>query len=348
MNKKQKIEKENKFAAAVKFAWGKVKDGFYGLSVLLHRSVFKNRKLKTANSVKLQNTFFVWACLFLPLLIFVVFYFIRGINSILLAFEYYDSETKSFYFLDFPELFANFKKIFKQVSGEYFMITALKNSLILYLFTGIVSFPLHLINSYYVYKKYFGYKTFSVLLFLPTILSSIILTTMFKYMVTLGLPALFGADFPDLIGSLKYGFGTQIAYCIWAGFGSGIVLYVGLMSRIPDQLVEAARLDGITDLKEFWYITLPLVWPTVSLQMAVSIVGIFSGQGALYTFFGASAPTEFQTIGYYLFREVVKTGSSYQYPYASAAGLIFTIIATPLCLGARWGLSKLGSSDVSF
>ena len=348
MNKKQKIERENKATAVLKSVWGRIKDGLYGVNVLFHKTFFKNKKPKTANGIKRQNAFFVCACLFLPLLIFVIFYFVRGINSVLLAFEYYDSETKSFYFLGLPNLFSNFTKIFKQVSGEYFMITALKNSLILYLFTGIFSFPLHLINSYYIYKKYFGYKTFSVLLFLPTILSSIILTTMFKYMVTLGLPALFGASFPDLIGSLKYGFGTQIAYCVWAGFGSGIVVYVGLMSRIPDHLVEAARLDGITALKEFWYITLPLVWPTVSIQMAVSIVGIFSGQGALYTFFGASAPTEFQTIGYYLFREVVKTGSSYQYPYASAAGLIFTIIATPLCLGARWALTKLGPSDVSF
>ena len=73
----------------------------------------------------------------------------------------------------------------------------------------------------------------------------------------------------------------------------------------------------------------------------------FTNQAALFNFFGADARSDVQTLGYIFFVKVLKSeAASYaQYPYASAAGLLFTVIATPLTLLIKWALEKYGPRE---
>ena len=115
--------------------------------------------------------------------------------------------------------------------------------------------------------------------------------------------------------------------------------YVG----IPDSIIEYGRLDGLTILQEFWHITLPLIYPTLTTMLVVSVSGFFTSQLSAYNFYGGNAPPGINTLGYYFFVQVVGgASSSVDYPYASAMGLIFTGVAAPVTLLVKYLLERFG------
>ena len=102
-------------------------------------------------------------------------------------------------------------------------------------------------------------------------------------------------------------------------------------------------LDGANLFEELIYIVLPLIYPTFVTFIVVGVGGIFTGQMALYSFFGPEADQSVQTFGYYLFKRTKMAGDS-DYPFLSAMGLLMTCIAAPLTFLVKWLLEKFGPS----
>ena len=76
----------------------------------------------------------------------------------------------------------------------------------------------------------------------------------------------------------------------------------------------------------------------------VEISGIFGEKLALLNFYGKKADTNIQTLGYYFFQTVITDESFASYPYASASGIVFTLVTVPITLLARWAFDRLGPS----
>lgn len=90
-----------------------------------------------------------------------------------------------------------------------------------------------------------------------------------------------------------------VVMVVWANLGTGIVLYLAGINDIPEQLLEAARLDGAGAWTQFRFIVLPLLSPVIFFNVVVSVIGtvqmfeqfyLMSGPGfstrtlALYTY----------------------------------------------------------------
>lgn len=276
-----------------------------------------------------------------PLAQFTVFYVCVNFNSILLAFKQYNPETVTYSFWGF----GNFAKFAKDVMSDYAMRSAFSNSFWLYLCGLVIGMPLNLIFAFFMYKKIPLSGFFRVVLFLPQIISTLVISLMFRYFVENGLSSLSFPGF-NLLLSKKTGFPTMIFYNIWAGFGTQILIYTSSMNQISDSVVESARLDGASFLREFWSITLPSIFPAVTTFLVVGVAGFFTNQANLYNFYGGAARDDMLTLGYVFFRKIAGSNdaSFAQYPYAAAAGLLFTIIAAPITLAAKWALEKFGPS----
>ena len=67
-------------------------------------------------------------------------------------------------------------------------------------------------------------------------------------------------------------------------------MYSNAMSGIPQEIVESAHLDGATGINEFWKITLPMVYPTLSTFLITGVAGLFTNQINLYSLYDVSAP----------------------------------------------------------
>lgn len=114
----------------------------------------------------------------------------------------------------------------------------------------------------------------------------------------------------------------------WAGYNA-IIILAGLQS-IPEDVYEAARLDGVSRLRQFFYITLPLLKPIIVFCVVLSIIGtmqLFTEPWLITERGGPGGATE--TLGTYLYKQGFV---SLNFGYAAA--IAYTIAAMAAVMAA--------------
>ena len=303
----------------------------------------RKRQLKKRH----KDMIFVACLVAFPLLQYFVFYIMVNFNSILLAFQAYDpgvgSGNGNYYFIGFQ----NFIKLYEEFAAGGLMLTCIKNSMVAYLLNLVIGTTLGLVFSYYIARKRFASKVFKVMLFLPSIISSIVLVTVFKYFADYMIPNLinqmFGTNLKALISTKDTAFGSIMFYNIWTGFGTAILLYSGAMTNVSDSIIEAGKIDGAGVVTEFCRIVLPMIFPTFKTMVISGVTGIFINNLGLFSFFGTGAERYLWTFGYYILRGT-RMATLADYPYLASIGVVLTIICVPLTFTIRWLLDKFGPS----
>ena len=304
----------------------------------------KFAKRKKMMSMKNKIIFYI-IIVIIPILHACVFEVYVNFQSILLAFQKYEI-VNNLYQTSFT--LENFKTAFSEFGKNWFMV---KNSVVAWLIMAIANYPLSLLFSYYIFKKCSFGGLFKVILFAPNIISGFIMAILFKYMSNYMYPAvvlaLTGETVPGLmaINSLETHFPTIIFFNIWTGFGTCTTMFLGSMGNINDSTLEAAKLDGATELQEFFYIIFPLIYSTFSTFLVLGITSIFTSQLSVYAFFKDDAGQS-ATWGYYLYRhtiysDFVTDAYTLSFSELSAIGVIITMVVVPIVLSLRKLLDKL-------
>ncbi len=298
---------------------------------------------KKRRLTKQRRTDLIFYCCMIafPVIQFLIFYIGVNLNSMLLSFKDIDivagTETWTF---------AHIREAFTLMTTSPMHISAFKMSLLCYVIGLVVGVPLGLLFSYYIYKKFPMGNTLRVILFLPSIISAIVMVTIFQFFVERAIPAAasqwFGIEMQGLIENTDTRFATIMFYNILVSFGMTALIYSNGMAGISPEIVEAAQLDGCTGLREFWHITLPLIYPTITTFLITGVAGIFTNQMNLYSFFGTSAPESLFTWGYYLYVQTQVAASEAEYPLLAAMGLLLTVVIVPVTLLVKWLLEKYG------
>lgn len=301
----------------------------------------KDKNTNVVLKQKSKEKLFIFLVLLYPMIQFAIMYIGVNANSILLAFKKYDIDY-NVSFAGLNNFIYAFKLMFK---GEVILISA-KNSVVIFVTTLIIGFPLNMLFSFYIYKKKFASSAVRFIILLPSIVSNMVMGLMFvkftEEVVTKVLNG-FGVYFQSSIFyDERYNLGIIIFYIMWTGFTSSLIMYPNAMSAISGEIVESAELDGVSELQELWYIVMPLIYPTITTYMVTGVAAIFSSQGPLFIIYNYSAPGNVYNTGYYLFKKVMAGDGLRDYPNAAAAGLIFTFISAPLTLGVRTIMEKFG------
>jgi len=300
-------------------------------------------KKKSLAKKKKEQILFYISFAALPILQFIIYYVIVNFRTVLFAFQSYDIYTGKYSFNNFQ----NFSELFQQLSSGGIILNAAKNSLILYGFTFLLGTTLALVFSYYVYKKFLGSTAFRIILYLPHIISSVSIVSIYKYFVDTAIPfiweGLTGEAITGLLANLDTRFYTIMFASIYLSFGNNVLLYTSAMSGISESVVESAELDGVSRLQEFWHITLPMIFPTFTNFIIAGLANIFVNQMLLYDFYAETAEKKLYTLGYYMYREVQQGGPDI-YPHLSAIGVILTVAMTTITLLVRRAMIKFGPS----
>lgn len=314
--------------------------------VVVHNDDMQNKKTKKVATLKSQRRiemFFFAVMVAIPTLQVLIFYFGVNINSVLMAFKKYNIETQQYYLT-----FENFGRFFTELKESNVIIEGLLNSLKAGFWTILVGVSLGIIFSLYIYNKFFGAKFFKVMLFMPSIVSAIVLTTMFQKFVNQTLPIFIEDAFGIEVRALLSGdtaWATLVFFNLWISFGSPVLLYVGAMNGISESISEAAKLDGANFVQESIYVTIPMIWPTIVTFVTVGLAAILTNQFSVYSFYtGGNYNSGIHTFGYWFFSEV-KNGElnpETVYPYFAAVGILCSIVAIPVTIGIRKLLSKIG------
>jgi ABC-type sugar transport system permease subunit len=286
-----------------------------------------------------KDLLFYVAILAFPLVQFIIFYLVVNFNSIFLAFKKYTFVTGQGYIQTWCG-FDNFTRVWDELANASILRDALRNSLFVWLFTTFVGTFLAAIFSFYISNHRFLGKFFKFALFLPSVLPTILLTSMFTFFANTAIPGYLGNWFHQSIQPLLMDAHTRfwciLFYSVWIGFGGQVLLYSGALGQMNPTIVEAAELDGASSGRIFLHIALPHLMPTIGTFLISGVAGLFVSQANLYNFFGMNAEYSDSTIGYYLFRLVNGSVNSYaDYPYAAALGLCCTCLAIPLTMIVR-------------
>lgn len=312
-------------------------------------------KAKKQKSVGLRKAEIFCICTLAYMLVhWCIFYVAQNINSILLAFQEFNPKTQDFDFLEIGHIFDNFKKFFYDLFldekiGGYFLKGAL------YHLVGVAAIPLSWMLSFIIYKKLPGTETFKVILFLPSIISGMVISMLFRYFTLDGFRGIWinvlnrpYNEFPAPLVSDKYALPTLLVFQFFFAMPGSLLINVGTMSRTPVELVEYGKLEGLSLFREFYMVTLPLMFPMLQVTCLGLFVGFFTASGPLYAIYGDGhgglyMPNNVITFGYYMQTSIISTNITdygdvrFMYAYTTAANLAIGLFSIPIV----WGTKKL-------
>ena len=295
------------------------------------------------NSKRRSELRFITLALIYPMVIFAIFYLYVNFNSLILALKVWDGDK--FVFAD--DLLTNFKLTFNLLTKDPTMIQGLKNQILIYAYGIFINQPFQIVISYFIWKKIPLGGIFKVIIFIPSIVSTMVYVTIGRYIFTELLPLIVGNPYLRLLDSAKTQFTSVFIYTILIHVGTNIVYYLGAISGVDQSVVEYGKLDGLNSPRELWHIILPHIWPTMISFIIVTTSQFFTEKLTLYDFFGGGAEPRSYTLGYYYYKLVFSNNTLQiaNYPEGAAAGFMFTIIAVPLTFGLKYLLERFGPSE---
>ena len=296
------------------------------------------------SKIPTQRKLFIILMLAYPILHFLVFFVYINFNTIVKSFQEFSFKSGGEVFVglrNYIEFFQNFN-----TEGTPVLRYSITNSVKFLIFNNFILLPISILCAYLLFKKVFGEQVFRVVFFLPNIISPVVLTMAFKFM--------FDNNFGPIVGLFeKLGWHSLVpengffgekglaqtmifAYCLWAGIGYNVLLLSGSIARIPTEVLEAGKIDGIGMVREFIQIVVPLIMPTVSTLFVTGSMVMFTLflQPMLLTQGGPNSST--YTIAYYI---VDLVNNNYLYD-AAAAGVIVSVVGIPIVQGIKWLMEK--------
>lgn len=294
-------------------------------------------KKKKTNKAERGSNIFYAALMAFPVLQFLFFYV--GVNFKSFGYAFMEQEKISDTEIIWRATFDNFTRWFSNSSKLKDLLSTSGMSLIYYGATLLVSIPLAMLFSYYVFKKLPGAKLFRIFLFVPSIIPAAAFVLTYKI--------IFNDITPTLINGIKSFDESQFFYILffnlYVSFGTSVLMYANKMFDISPEIIEAGQLDGALGIKEFWYIVLPLTFPTLSVFLVTGVATIFTNQYNLFLF---HANPEWRSLGYYMYILAGSTvGYEQEIPNVAALGMLLTIVAIPLTYAVKYCLDKFGPSE---
>ena len=323
--------------------WGikKIADAFYALKVAINAKLRKRfpKKPSTLKRDKIFDYIFYFSLMAIPLVMFIIVNFVIDGQAILLGFQEYDLNDK------FTSMgFENFRKLFSDLGQPKFK-KMFELSAIAWTASTVICNIIPITFSFYVYKKFLGHNVFKILLYLPTLFSSMITISLFRNICNSVIPELFGT-MPLLDTSNPNSlFGTLLFYNLWSGLGGGLLMHLAVMNAIDPSITESAQLDGVGFYGELWHIVLPSCYRVLTLGLVTSVAGIFGGSLNLFALVGKATPTEATLPGHYFYVQTLDAKLNSEYAYLSSWGLFVTAICTPVTLFLRHLVNKYGPSE---
>lgn len=165
--------------------------------------------------------------------------------------------------------------------------------------------------------------------FIPNIISGVMVAFVWMFIFTNAIPNI-AEQFHltslaniSWFGNVNMAMVAVIIVTTWQSTGFLMMLYVAGLQTIPKDIIEAARLDGCTGLKKIFHIQLPLLMPTVTINLFVSIAGAFKAFDIPFSLTGGGPANGTQTMALNIYTDAF---GAYKTGYASAKSMILFLL----------------------
>jgi multiple sugar transport system permease protein len=219
-----------------------------------------------------------WAFLTPALVLIAVFFFVPILAGLVMSFTDFD-----LYAIGAPETirFLGLRN-YRQVLGDSEFWHALRNTAFFVAVGGPLSVLASLVAALLVNAKLARWKGFfRTVYFMPVVTTMVAVAIVWRYLLHprygllnaglghLGLPAV------DWLGDPHWAMPAIILLAVWKNFGYNMLIFIAGLQSIPEELYEAAELDGAGSTARFWHVTMPSLGPTFLFVGVMTMIGQF-------------------------------------------------------------------------
>lgn len=228
--------------------------------------------------------------------------------------------------------FGNYKELFHD---DVFW-KALRNTLVIVFVSVPVTCAFSLWVASAISKMHVAATSaFRCIFYLPVVTGSVAVTMVWKWMFNnyYGILNYLGKGLGlidkniNWLGDPKYALGCIILILLTTSVGQPIVLYVSALDNVDKSLVEAAQVDGATDMQAFWKIKWPQMMPTTLYILVITTINSFQCFALIQLLTSGGPDNATMTIMYYIYFNAFKL---YRYGYGNAMGVILALIIAVL------------------
>ncbi|SYX82654.1 carbohydrate ABC transporter permease [Paenibacillus alvei] len=234
------------------------------------------------------------------------------------------SETKNLIGIDNYRELANDPIIGKAILNDYFFV--------FWKVVGIVGLGV-LFAVLMTRFRLRGTGFFRSVFFIPNILSVVVIGVLWNYIYNPSIGflnsflSLFTADKVQTpwLGDPNLAMWMLLPPAIWAGVGFVMILVIAGILNIPQDLYEAASIDGAQEWQQFWRITMPLTWEQIKVSILWVVMTTLNGSFVIVWMMTEGGPDNAtQVMGSYLYQMGFR---QFHFGYASAIGVLILILS---------------------
>lgn len=147
----------------------------------------------------------------------------------------------------------------------------------------------------------------------------------------------------EWLGDPKAALPCLLITACWQYTGFPMVIMLAGLQSIPEEIYEAARIEGASEIQCFWFITIPLLSPVIFTAIIITVIGSFKVFDLVYVMTGGGPANATQVLATYMYKNAF---TLHQMGYASAIAtllLTFTLVFSVIQLrmsGSLWMIRK--------
>lgn len=181
--------------------------------------------------------------------------------------------------------------------------------------------------------------------FAPVVTTVVAVAVIWRYLfhtkyglVNWGLSAL-GIDAIDWLGDPRWAMPTIILFAVWKNFGYNMIIFLAGLQSIPEDLYEAARIDGANTWKQFRHVTLPMLGPVLLLVSILTMAGYFQLFAEPYVMTQGGPLESTKSVLYLMYEEGFKW---WNLGNASAVAFLLFLLMVATTSGLLWFARRKG------
>lgn len=220
-------------------------------------------------------------------------------------------------------------------------LTVAKNTFIFALLLVPINMVLALTLASILNANFAGKTGFRAVFFSPVVVSTVAWTIVWRYILQDDGPINFGLGQVGIDGAnwLQDGSWPMISVVmvqVFKNVGMNMVFFLAALQGVPDEMYEAAEIDGARRWSQFRYITLPFISPTILLVSVLTIAGAFQVFAQVLLLTGGGPGLSTTVLAYYIYLTAFKI---FDLGYASALATVLFIFIMILTV-IQWRLRK--------
>lgn len=287
----------------------------------------KNRKEKSKILLFLSPAF----------LVYTIFMIIPLLGAVYFAFSRWNGISGN------PIEYVGLKNFISVFNSDAFVLS-LKNMGKMVFLSVLFHTPIALLAAVALNAKYSGYRFFKALFFIPTVFP-LTVTGLLWYFIFMPSGSLNSVLNNLGLSSIvrywliepKIAMYTVIFVNIWAGIGYYMIILLAGLTTISEDMYEAAAIDGATSFQNFFYITIPLLKPIISMCIIMDIIGTVKVFDLVFVMTGGGPNGLTNLPTTLMYNEAFRYDN---YGLGSAIGIVILAIALVLTVSSRYFMSK--------